>query len=213
MGIGCFGRVGLDAEAGKALEGLGHHDGRDGGAGGGEDGGEDDLVGVLDSGGSEVVDGGHWDQSERGGVQCQESNHGVAGSLLMRVEFLKLVHGFEAERGGTVAEAEHVGCEVHDHGTEGGVTGRDLGEEAAHERVEQMRDSGEQSGLFHKAHGAEPEHHHACKRQRDAHDGCFGHVEGGGDDTVFTGEIAEEASDEDSAEDDSGPDVVQHGRR
>ena len=194
------------------MQGLGHDDGGDGGAGGGEDGGEDDFVGVLHSGGGEVVDGGHGDQGEGGGVESEERDHGVAGGLLVRIELLEVVHGFEAERGGAVAEAEHVGGEVHDHGAEGGVTGGDLGEEAAHEGVEEMGDGGEEAGLFHQAHGAEPEHHHAREGQCDAHDGGFGHIEGGGDDSVFTGEVAEEAGDEDAAEDDSGPDVVQHGR-
>ena len=211
-GVGCFGGVGFDAEAGEALEGFGHHDGGDGGAGGGEDGGEDDLVGVFDAGSGEVVDGGHGDQGEGGGVEREERDHGVAGGLLVRIELLEVVHGFEAERGGAVAEAEHVGGEVHDHGAEGGVAGGNFGEEAAHEGVEEMGDGGEEAGLFHEAHGAEPEHHHAREGQCDAHDGGFGHVERGGDDTVFTGEVAEEAGDEDSAEDDSGPDVVQHGR-
>ncbi len=166
-GVGRRGRfggidgVGFDAEAGEALEGLGHDDGGDGGAGCGEDGGEDNFVGVLDAGGGEVVDGGHGDQGESGGIEGEESDHGIAGGLLVRIQLLQVVHGFEAERGGAVAEAEHVGGEVHDHGAEGGVAGWDLGEEAAHEGVEEMGDGGEEPGLFHEAHGAEPEHHHA----------------------------------------------------
>jgi hypothetical protein len=155
--------VGLDAEAVESLQGLGHDDGGDGGAGGGEDGGEDDLVGVLDASGGQVVDGGHGDQGKGGGVEGQEGDHGVAGGLLVRIELLQVVHGFEAERGGAVAEAEHVRRKVHDHGAEGGVTGGDLWEEAAHEGVEQMGDGSEEPGLFHEAHGAEPEHHHASQ--------------------------------------------------
>lgn len=108
----------------------------------------------------------------------------------MRIELLQVVHGFEAERSGAVAEAEHVRREVHDHGAEGGVTGGDLWEEAAHEGVEQMGNGSEETGLFHQAHGAEPEHHHAGQRKGDAHDGRFRHIEGGGDDAVLTGEIS-----------------------
>lgn len=172
------------------MQGLGHDDGGDGGAGGGEDGGENDLVGVLHTGGGEVIDRGHGDQGKGGGVECQEGDHGVAGGLLVRIELLQVVHGFEAERGGAVAEAEHVRSEVHDHGAEGGVPGGDLGEEAAHERVEEMGDGSEETGLFHEAHGAEPKHHHAGQRQRDAHDSGLGHVEGSGDDAALTGEIS-----------------------
>lgn len=211
-GAGCFDRIGLDAEAGEALEGLGHDDGGEGGAGGGEDGGKDDLVGVFDTGGGEVVDGGHGDQGEGGGIEGQEGDHGVAGGLLVGIELLEVVHGLESEGRGAVAKAEHVGGEVHDHGAEGGVPGGDFGKEAAHEGVQKAGDGGEEAGFFHEAHGAEPEHHHAGKGEGDAHDGGFGHVEGGGDDTVFAGEVAEESGDEDSAEDDGGPDVVQHGR-
>lgn len=164
IGRGRFGwidGVGFDAEAGEALEGLGHDDGGDGGAGGGEDGGEDDFVGVFDAGGGEVVDGGHGDQGEGGGIEGQEGDHGVAGGLFVRIQLLQVVHGFKPERGGAVSEAEHVGGKVHDHGAEGGVAGGNLREKAAHEGVEEMGDGGEEPGLFHQAHGAEPEHHHA----------------------------------------------------
>lgn len=75
-----------------------------------------------------------------------------------------------------------------------------------------MSCGGKKAGFFHESHGAEPEHHHSREREGYAHDGGFRHIESCGNNSIFSREVAEQSGDENAAEDNGRPDIVQHRR-
>ena len=113
-----------------------------GGAGGGEEGGAGEGGRVGGSLGDEDADDrGGWEDLDGAGIDGEEEAHRVRGCIRARVEPLEIAHRLESEGGGGVAEPEHVGGDVEDHGPHGRGSGGHLGEEAAEDRAGEPRPS------------------------------------------------------------------------
>jgi hypothetical protein len=107
------------------------------------------------------------DQRQPGRVEHQEHDLGVGRGVLLGVELLKLLHGLEAEGRGGVVQTEHVGREVHDHGSVDRVVTGDLGEEAMEEGPYDLGQRRHHAALLSHAHESKPEGEHAREAQRD----------------------------------------------
>ena len=100
-----------------------------------------------------------------------------------RVELLQLLHRLDAERRRRVAEPEDVGGEVERDQPERGVVGRDLGEERAQDRPDQLDQRVDDPGVLGDLEQPEEEGEHADQAERDL-GGGLGEVERRGGDGV-----------------------------
>ena len=121
----------------QALKQL-HRDnaGREG-AGGGDQCRPDNRGGMGGSGGGQNAHGRGRDQLNGTGVDRKKSAHGVGGRPWTRVQRLESLHRLESERGGRVAESEHVGGDIHHHGPHGGMIGGDFGKQPGEQGPEE----------------------------------------------------------------------------
>lgn len=181
-------------------------DAGDSGAERGEEGGADDGRGVSGSVDGEDGDCGHGEELDRAGIDGEEGAHGVGCGAGVRVEFFQVMHGAEAEWGGGVEEAEHIGGDIHDHGTHGGVSFGDFGEESAQDGLEESGHALDEACFFGEPHEAEPEAHDAdeanCER-----DGGFSATDGAIDDSFH---VPQETAEECGGDDESQPEGVEH---
>ena len=76
-------------------------------------------MGIKTSGGvrssllSTIDHDGDGDQRQSAGVEHQKHDHGVGGTLFLRIQFLQSFHSFESKRGGSVVQSQHVGRKIH----------------------------------------------------------------------------------------------------
>ena len=127
------------------------------------------AVGFCALVGREDGHGGRRDQLDAAGVYRQERTHGVRGRPGMRVEPFQVVHGAQAQRRGGVAQAEHVGGDVHHHRAHGGMVGRHVGKQPPHHRPQPPRQHLHQARTLRQAHDPQPHRQRAHQRQRDVH--------------------------------------------
>lgn len=149
------------AKDGELLEEFYRRDAGKGGDAGGEKGGADDDGGLFGALSGEDGDGGSRDELDGAGVDGEEGTHRVGGGAGMWVEPFEMAHGAEAEWGGGVAEAEHVGCHVEEHGAHGGMTFGDVWEKSAHQGMEGAGQESDEAGEFGQTEEAEPKGHEA----------------------------------------------------
>ncbi len=176
--MGGRGRLRAAGGAGRPdpLQQLGHDDRHRRRADGGEQGGRHDAGRIGGAGGGAQADHARRQQGDAGGVDGEEQHHGVGRRALKRVEPVELLHGADAERRRGVAEAEHVGGDVHDHRAHGRVLGRDLGKQPRHQRPDQPRYGDEQTRGFAHLHDAEEQRHDADQADGQL-DGAAGAVD------------------------------------
>ena len=181
----------------------------DGGAGGGHYGSADDGGRIAGFVGGENGDGGDGDELDGSGVERKESAHGIRGGTGMRIQRFEIFHRAQPERSGGVAEAEHVGGNVHEHGAHGGMLGRHVRKKPPHDGTQCTREDGNEAGAFGQAHGAEPQGHDADERQGGFHHGEVGHLK------AFVGdkfEVIIESADNNGEQNKPEPDVIEHWR-
>ena len=85
------------------------------------------------------------DELHRAGVNGEKGAHGIRRNARMRIQRLEIPHGAESERGGRVAEAEHVCRHVHQHRSHRRMIGRHVRKETAHDRAKRTRDALDES--------------------------------------------------------------------
>ena len=73
----------------------------------------------------------HGNQGKPASIQHEEQNLRIAGDRFVdiRIQFLQLFHGFESHRGGRIVQSEHIGADVHEHGTKDGMPFGNFGKE------------------------------------------------------------------------------------
>ena len=95
--------------------------------------------------------------SQTAGTQHDKHDHGIAGALLILVQFLQLGHGFESHRRSRIVESQHIGRDVHKHRSEHrmvlGQFGEDTTEEGRHATAERI----DHAAAFTDLHHARPE--------------------------------------------------------
>ena len=157
----------------------------------------------------------HGDDGEARGVEHKEHDHGVAGAVLLVVERLQALHGFQAEGRGGVVEAEHVGADVHENVADDGMPLGDAGEEAAEHGTEHAGHGVDYAALFANLHDAEPKRQHAREAERNLEGRARG-VERGVDDGGEDLDVAEENEfdhgHEEGHEEEGYPDVIEYHR-
>jgi hypothetical protein len=195
---------------GKPLKQLDGNERRDGGTGGGEKRGADDGRRIRRVRRRQNPHGSGRDELDAAGIDGEEGTHRIGGGAGVGIEALEALHRLEAEWGGGVAEAEHVGGHVHDHGAHGGIFRRDVGEEESQQGAQPAGDDLDEAGFLREAHDAEPEGHVTDEGKGGADDGGLGGVEGAIGERL---EIARGSADQYRREEEGEPDVVQHRAR
>ena len=126
----------------------------------------------------------------------------------MRIQPLEVSHGTEPEGCRGIAEAEHIGRHIQDHGADGRMIERNLGEEEPHDRTQHARQQLHEAALLRQAHHAQPDCPDSHQRQRDHHHRLFGGVESA------VGEIRQpprKSRDYHGDEQKAEPDPIEHG--
>jgi len=203
---GCSGSLRY-GEGREALKELYSDDGGGGGATGCDKGGADDGGGVGGFCGSEDDDGGGGDELNGTGIDGEEGAHRIGGGAGVGIEALKALHGAKAERGGGVAEAEHVRGDIHDHGAHGGMIGGDIREQPAQDGAQYPGEDLDEAGLLSEAHDSQPQGHAADEGEGDGHHARLGGIEGAVGELLH---VAGGAAHQYRGEDEPEPDVVEH---
>ena len=154
------------------------------------------------------------DQRDARRVEHQEHDHRVARRILLRIDFLQLAHGFEAERRCRVVEAEHVGAGIHDDAAAGRMAGRNVGKNAAEEGGDEAAEEFDEPTPFADFHDAQPQAHDADQAKRDVEAG-LGRIEQAGQHTRKNIEIALQQlrhRGNKADEDEGDPDFIEHRR-
>ncbi len=102
-------------------------------------------------------------------VDGQEQRHGVRGHPGAVVEGLQLLHGLQTKWCRRISQPEDVCREVHDHCAHCGVVGRNVREQAAHNRRQGASERGHEACIAKYAHESEPQRHHAQQSDGDLH--------------------------------------------
>jgi hypothetical protein len=122
-------------------------------------------------------------QLHAGRAQGQHHHHRVGRRVVRPVELLQLFHGLDAERGGRIPQAEHVGRErERDHG-ERRVIARHLGEQRPQDRLHQLDQAVNDAGVLADLEQSQEQRDDPDEPERDLGAG-LGEVERGRGDGV-----------------------------
>ena len=116
---------------------------------------------------SSVGHNGRRNDGESAGTQHDKHNHRVGGLGAVGVEFLEFAHGFESHRGSCIVQTEHIGCEIHEHGTINGVVVWHFGENTAEEWCNTTREGVDYATLLSDIKNTHPEGEHTSKSDGD----------------------------------------------
>ena len=114
-----------------------------------------------------VCHDGSRDDGQSAGTKYNEHDHGVGSLGFVSIERLEFAHGFESHRGSGIVEPEHVGGEIHKHGAIYRVVVWYLGEDAAEERCNAMREGVDDATLLSDIENTHPEGEHTSKSDGD----------------------------------------------
>lgn len=101
------------------------------------------------------------DNDEAGGVDDQKHDHRVGGRIFLWIQFLQFFHGFQSQGGGGIVESEHIGRHVHEDGSQGGMSFRYVGKQAAEHRAQEAGQGVDESAVLADFHDAQPESQYA----------------------------------------------------
>lgn len=149
-----------------ALPQRGDDDARDGGHARSQQDGDEDVGGSLCAIGGTEGENRRGDDGQSRGVEHQKHNHRVGGRVFLGIQFLHLRHGPQSGGRGGIVEAEHVGGDVHEDGSDDGMILGDVGEESGEHRTECPRQYIDHSGALTDFHDSQPEREHARQTQR-----------------------------------------------
>ena len=199
-----------------ALEERGHHQSGDGGEKRSQEDRDEHVGGLCGPHLCPIDKYAHGDDGEARRIEHQKHDHRVGGGILLRIEFLHLLHGFQSHWGGGIVETEHIGGDIHEDGASDGMALGNIGKEPAEHRTEQLGESGHHTTLFTYFHDAHPQGEHTRESDGDF-EGCLRRLEGGihhsGEHFNIAHEDEPYHGDEERDEEKTYPDIVEYHTR
>ena len=114
------------------------------------------VCGVSGTSFGPVGHDGNGDDGQSRRVEHEEHNHRIGCRVFFRIQFLQLLHGFQAARGGCVVESEHVGRDVHEDAAERRMVLWNFGKELGQDRTKPLRELGDKAAVLADFQDAHP---------------------------------------------------------